>query len=196
MTTPGAGTPSSPAGSLRGLQPLAAGVGGAPGPSPKSPSSAQPTTDAMHARPHGRPRTAPCRSPRLPQRIRHSTAPRSVAAHLAAPEGHLAPRPWVPSANHRELIISLAYPATSANGPKKQYMTPTSSAVLPIPAGPRTFGAGAPGATGRAAAADSTLLLSDKARALTLHHDRPPAIELDDQKSSRGGRRDRDPRLR
>jgi hypothetical protein len=46
-------------------------------------------------------------------------------------------------------------------------MTPTSgSAVLPIPAGPRTFGAGAPGATGRAAAADSTLLLSDKGKSL------------------------------
>lgn len=35
--------------------------------------------------------------------------------------------PWVPSINHRELMVSLFYPATSANGPKKRYMTPLES---------------------------------------------------------------------
>jgi hypothetical protein len=37
---------------------------------------------------------------------------------------------------------------------------------MPIPAGPRRFGAGAPGATGRDATADSTLLRSDKGKGL------------------------------
>jgi hypothetical protein len=89
--------------------------------------------------------------------ISAAPAAADTALHLPAPTGHQPvgattlylkdtsrPDPWVPSVNHRELIVSLVYPATSANGPKKQYMTPTSSsAVLPIPAG--TFGAGAPG---------------------------------------------------
>ena len=35
--------------------------------------------------------------------------------------------PWVPSVKYRELMVSLFYPATSANGPKKQYMTPEES---------------------------------------------------------------------
>ncbi|HKA67789.1 MAG TPA: alpha/beta hydrolase [Actinomycetes bacterium] len=35
--------------------------------------------------------------------------------------------PWVPSVSYRELMVSLFYPATSANGPKKQYMTPLES---------------------------------------------------------------------
>jgi hypothetical protein len=37
------------------------------------------------------------------------------------------PDPWVPSVNYRELMVSLFYPATSANGPKKQYMTALES---------------------------------------------------------------------
>ncbi|MEU4745534.1 alpha/beta hydrolase [Actinosynnema sp. NPDC023658] len=41
------------------------------------------------------------------------------------------PDPWVPSVAARELMVSLFYPAASARGPKKQYMTPVeSSAVL------------------------------------------------------------------
>jgi len=35
--------------------------------------------------------------------------------------------PWVPSVHARELMVSLFYPATSDNGPTKQYMTPTES---------------------------------------------------------------------
>ncbi len=37
------------------------------------------------------------------------------------------PDPWVPSVPYRELMISVFYPAMSANGPKKQYMTPLES---------------------------------------------------------------------
>lgn len=37
------------------------------------------------------------------------------------------PDPWVPSVPYRELMVSVFYPATSANGPKKQYMTPLES---------------------------------------------------------------------
>lgn len=37
------------------------------------------------------------------------------------------PDPWVPSVSYRELMVSLFYPATSANGPKKPYMTPLES---------------------------------------------------------------------
>lgn len=40
------------------------------------------------------------------------------------------PDPWVPSVNYRELMVSLFYPATWANGPKAQYMTPAESAAL------------------------------------------------------------------
>ncbi|GLY67325.1 alpha/beta hydrolase family protein [Amycolatopsis taiwanensis] len=40
------------------------------------------------------------------------------------------PDPWVPSVPYRELMISLFYPATSANGPKAQYMTPAESAAM------------------------------------------------------------------
>jgi dienelactone hydrolase len=38
--------------------------------------------------------------------------------------------PWVPSMPYRELMVSVFYPATSANGPKKQYMTPAESAAM------------------------------------------------------------------
>src|SRR5262245_60748018 len=37
------------------------------------------------------------------------------------------PDPWVPSVRYRELMVSLFYPATSATGPKKPYMTPLES---------------------------------------------------------------------
>lgn len=39
------------------------------------------------------------------------------------------PDPWVPSVPYRELMVSVFYPATSADGPTKQYMTPTESAA-------------------------------------------------------------------
>lgn len=40
------------------------------------------------------------------------------------------PDPWVPEVPHRELMVSLFYPATSSHGPKAQYMTPTESRLL------------------------------------------------------------------
>jgi predicted dienelactone hydrolase len=40
------------------------------------------------------------------------------------------PDPWVPSVPYRELMVSMFYPATSAHGPKAQYMTPTESRLL------------------------------------------------------------------
>ncbi|TQM79809.1 platelet-activating factor acetylhydrolase isoform II [Saccharothrix saharensis] len=39
------------------------------------------------------------------------------------------PDPWVPGVR-RELMVSLFYPAASARGPKKQYMTPTESRAV------------------------------------------------------------------
>jgi hypothetical protein len=63
-----------------------------------------------------------------------------TALHLPAPTGTKSvgvstlylkdtsrPDPWVPSVPHRELMVSLFYPATSATGPKKQYMTALES---------------------------------------------------------------------
>jgi dienelactone hydrolase len=39
--------------------------------------------------------------------------------------------PWVPSVPYRELMVSVFYPATSANGPTKQFMTvPEAQALL------------------------------------------------------------------
>ncbi len=40
------------------------------------------------------------------------------------------PDPWVPSQDHRELMVSLFYPASSAHGPTKQYMTARESQLL------------------------------------------------------------------
>jgi len=37
------------------------------------------------------------------------------------------PDPWVPTVPYRELMVSVFYPAASANGPAKQYMTPLES---------------------------------------------------------------------
>jgi dienelactone hydrolase len=37
------------------------------------------------------------------------------------------PDPWVPTVPYRELMVSVFYPAVSANGPTKQYMTPLES---------------------------------------------------------------------
>ena len=37
------------------------------------------------------------------------------------------PDPWVPTVPYRELMVSVFYPATSANGPTKQYMTTLES---------------------------------------------------------------------
>jgi predicted dienelactone hydrolase len=38
--------------------------------------------------------------------------------------------PWVPSVPHRELMVSLFYPAASATGPTKQFLTPAEAAAL------------------------------------------------------------------
>jgi dienelactone hydrolase len=38
--------------------------------------------------------------------------------------------PWVPSVPYRELMVSVFYPAASANGPKAQYVTPAESAAM------------------------------------------------------------------
>jgi len=43
--------------------------------------------------------------------------------------------PWVRSVSYRELMVSLYYPATSADGPTKQYMTPFESRRYPRPYG-------------------------------------------------------------
>ncbi|WP_410588201.1 alpha/beta hydrolase family protein [Amycolatopsis sp. lyj-23] len=71
-----------------------------------------------------------------------SASPASAATtpYLPAPTGHSPvgvstlslvdksrPDPWVPSVPYRELMVSVFYPATSASGPKKQYMTPLES---------------------------------------------------------------------
>ncbi|WP_103350788.1 esterase [Amycolatopsis sp. CA-128772] len=40
------------------------------------------------------------------------------------------PDPWVPSVPYRELMVSLFYPAASAEGPKTPYLTPEESAAL------------------------------------------------------------------
>jgi dienelactone hydrolase len=64
----------------------------------------------------------------------------TAVPYLPAPTGHQPvgttslylkdtsrPDPWVPSVPYRELMVSVLYPATSANGPTKQYMTPAES---------------------------------------------------------------------
>jgi hypothetical protein len=69
-----------------------------------------------------------------------SPAAADTALHLPAPTGHhpvgvtslylkdaSRPDPWVPSVHYRELMVSLFYPAASAKGPKKPYMTPLES---------------------------------------------------------------------
>jgi predicted esterase len=69
-----------------------------------------------------------------------SPAAADTALHLPAPTGHQPvgattlylkdssrSDPWVPAVNYRELMVSVFYPATSSNGPKKQYMTALES---------------------------------------------------------------------
>jgi dienelactone hydrolase len=69
-----------------------------------------------------------------------SPAAANTALHLPAPTGRQAVGvttrylkdtsrrdPWVPSVNHRELMVSLFYPAGSASGRKQPYMTPLES---------------------------------------------------------------------
>jgi len=64
-------------------------------------------------------------------------------AKLAQPSGNLPvgttslylkdvsrPDPWVPTVPYRELMVSLFYPAASAHGPAKQFMTETESQAL------------------------------------------------------------------
>ncbi len=45
------------------------------------------------------------------------------------------PDPWVPTVKTRELMVSVFYPATSATGPKKQFMTTTEAQALLTEAG-------------------------------------------------------------
>jgi dienelactone hydrolase len=40
------------------------------------------------------------------------------------------PDPWVPTVPYRELMVSVFYPAASAGGPTKQFMTPTESRLF------------------------------------------------------------------
>ena len=69
-----------------------------------------------------------------------SAAADTTTPYLPSPTGHdpvgvtslylkdtSRPDPWVPTVNYRELMVSVFYPATSANGPTKQYMTPQES---------------------------------------------------------------------
>jgi dienelactone hydrolase len=69
-----------------------------------------------------------------------SPAAAEAALQLPAPTGHQPvgattlylkdssrSDPWVPAVNYRELMVSVFYPATSSNGPKKQYMTALES---------------------------------------------------------------------
>ena len=64
-------------------------------------------------------------------------------ASLAAPTGELPvgttslylkdtsrPDPWVPAVPYRELMVSLFYPAASAHGPTKQFMTETEAQAV------------------------------------------------------------------
>jgi dienelactone hydrolase len=69
-----------------------------------------------------------------------SPAAADTALQLPDPTGHQPvgaatlylkdtsrPDPWVPGVTYRELMVSLFYPATSSNGPTKQYMTALES---------------------------------------------------------------------
>ncbi len=64
----------------------------------------------------------------------------TTTPYLPAPTGHQPvgvtslymkdtsrPDPWVPTVPYRELMVSVFYPATSAHGPTKQYMTAQES---------------------------------------------------------------------
>jgi hypothetical protein len=62
-------------------------------------------------------------TPYLPRPTGHQ--PVGVTALSLKDTSH--PDPWVPTVPYRELMVSVFYPATSTNGPKKQYMTPLES---------------------------------------------------------------------
>ena len=62
-------------------------------------------------------------TPSLPRPTGHSP----VGVTTLSLKDTSRPDPWVPSVPYRELMVSVFYPATSANGPKKQYMTPLES---------------------------------------------------------------------
>ncbi|QQQ78300.1 alpha/beta hydrolase [Saccharothrix sp. 6-C] len=73
-------------------------------------------------------------TPRLPAPTgRHAVGTTSL--HLTDPS---RPDPWVPTTN-RELMVSLFYPAASARGPKKQYLTAAESAAVLDEAGVTTL---------------------------------------------------------
>jgi dienelactone hydrolase len=55
------------------------------------------------------------------------TGPQPVGVTALSLTDTSRPDPWVPSVPYRELMVSVFYPAASAHGPKKQYMTPRES---------------------------------------------------------------------
>ncbi|WP_410673840.1 alpha/beta hydrolase family protein [Amycolatopsis sp. cmx-4-68] len=57
----------------------------------------------------------------------HPTGHQPVGVTSLSLKDTSRPDPWVPSVPYRELMVSVFYPATSANGPTKQYMTPLES---------------------------------------------------------------------
>jgi predicted dienelactone hydrolase len=57
----------------------------------------------------------------------HPTGPQPVGVTSLPLKDTSRADPWVPAVPYRELMVSVFYPATSANGPKKQYMTPLES---------------------------------------------------------------------
>ncbi|GAB3159854.1 hypothetical protein GCM10027258_74000 [Amycolatopsis stemonae] len=76
----------------------------------------------------------------LPLTLTASPASASTTPSLPRPTGHepvgvtalslkdtSRPDPWVPTVPYRELMVSVFYPAASAHGPAKQYMTPLES---------------------------------------------------------------------
>jgi hypothetical protein len=70
--------------------------------------------------------TSPASADTVPY-LPHPTGRRPMGVTSLYLKDTSRPDPWVPSVNYRELMVSLFYPATSANGLKKQYMTPLES---------------------------------------------------------------------
>jgi hypothetical protein len=62
-------------------------------------------------------------APHLPR----PTGPQPVGVTALSLKDTSRADPWVPSVPYRELMVSVFYPAASANGPTKQYMTPRES---------------------------------------------------------------------
>jgi hypothetical protein len=62
-------------------------------------------------------------TPHLPR----PTGPQPVGVTSLSLVDTSRPDPWVPAVPYRELMVSVFYPAASAHGPTKQYMTPQES---------------------------------------------------------------------